>query len=153
MEFPSTAPPPPSKGAALVAAAAALSRAAASSAVALPVGAQRVVAAGDAPAVEASNWNASGWGWEDRDCTAWARARLREVLVGFDVDVPGAHIAVVDVEDLVGEASVTLRKVRATCCTPPPPSPSTAAPTCTVALRELASLGASGAANIERLYH
>lgn len=98
--------------AALAAAATALELAAGASAVALPVGPQRVVDAGAAPELAASAWNKGGWQWEDKDMSAWALARLKQTLTsGFDIDVPGGHIAIVDVE-AKGDASVTMRKGR-----------------------------------------
>lgn len=41
------------------------------------------------------------------------RARLNELLAGIDVDIPGGHIKVVEVEGVNGDATINIRKVGA----------------------------------------
>ena len=109
--------PPPQRtreggsGGALEQAAAKLVAEAEGCAVPLPQPSHRVQAAGAAPELRASKWNKGGWGYEDKDISPWARKHLKAKLCGFDIDVPGGHIKVVDVEDLRGEAAIILSRV------------------------------------------
>ena len=105
-------PPSLGRAAPLAAAAATLTTDALSVAVALPVASHRAPSAGDAPEATPSSWNRGGWGYEHKDMKAWTHTRLRQVLLGFAVDVAGAHMAIVDVEELVGDADIVLQKVR-----------------------------------------
>ena len=78
--------------------------------VPLPVAPHRVIAAGAPPEILPSIWNTAGWGYEDKDMTPWAHKHLKAKLAGFDVDVPGGHLKVVEVE-VSGEASKILSRV------------------------------------------
>jgi len=82
------------------------------SVVPLPVAPHRVEDAGAPPEIVPSTWNTAGWGYEDKDMTAWAHKHLKSKLMSFDVDVPGGHLRIVEVE-VEGEASKILSRVSA----------------------------------------
>lgn len=105
-------PAPGATAKSLAAAAASLAAEASAGAVALPVAAHRAPSAGEAPEAIPSSWNRGGWGYEHKNMKAWTQARLRQLLLGFAVDVPCAHVAIVEVEDLTGDADIVLQKVR-----------------------------------------
>jgi len=58
----------------------------------------------------ASVWNRGGYHWEERDLTAWAKERLTALLEAVEVDVPGGLLKVVEVKELKGDASSSVRK-------------------------------------------
>lgn len=59
---------------------------------------------------KASVWNAGAYHWEERNLTAWAHGRLREILLGIEVDVPGGALNISEVRSLQGDASSSSRK-------------------------------------------
>ena len=80
--------------------------------VTLREAAEAEAATADAQASE-SKWNTNDYHWEERDCTAWATDRLRELVVGSEVwrdkKVEGDELTVTGAE-LDGYASSCVRK-------------------------------------------
>lgn len=70
--------------------------------------------AGSRAAAEAaaSSWNVGAWNWESREFTPWAKARMNELVAGFEIDCLGGHIKIVEVTSVKGDASSIVRKVR-----------------------------------------
>lgn len=97
----------------LSAAAAQMASTASATAVSLPVASHRVESAGAPPELQPSKWNRAGWGYEDKDMTPWAHKHLKSKLTGFDIDVKGGHLRIVEV-DITGEASKIISRVSAT---------------------------------------
>jgi Activator of Hsp90 ATPase, N-terminal len=58
---------------------------------------------------EGSVWNKGNYHWEEKPLTAWAKERLSALVKGFNIDLPGGHCKIVNVE-LTGEASASIRK-------------------------------------------
>ncbi|MEW5320019.1 MAG: hypothetical protein WDW38_011124 [Sanguina aurantia] len=55
--------------------------------------------------------NVNGWHWEEKNIKAWGRQRLIELLSEVSADLEGGGcIRVTQLKDLVGEASITIRK-------------------------------------------
>jgi activator of HSP90 ATPase len=61
-------------------------------------------------------WNAGSWTWEEKNFTGWARERLNAILKGFDIDVPGGSVKIVEVASLTGDATINIRKVGVRVC-------------------------------------
>lgn len=76
----------------------------------------KVEAAGAAPEVRPSDWNAGAWSWETRDLSAWSRIKLHELLSHIEFDVPplpgrqGAFLKTIEPDGLKVDASVSIRK-------------------------------------------
>ena len=64
------------------------------------------------PKGEGSAWNANSYHWEERNLNEWAGDRMKELLCGFDVDVPAGSLRILDITEMRGDASITVRKGR-----------------------------------------
>lgn len=58
---------------------------------------------------EGSVWNKNNYHWEEKPLTPWAKERLSTLIKGFNIDLPGGHCKIVNVE-LTGDASASIRK-------------------------------------------
>lgn len=56
-----------------------------------------------------SVWNKGNYHWEEKPMTAWAKEHLSSLVKGYNIDLPGGHVKIVNVE-LTGEASASIRK-------------------------------------------
>lgn len=56
-----------------------------------------------------SVWNKGNYHWEEKPMTAWAKEHLASLVKGYNIDLPGGHVKIVNVE-LTGEASASIRK-------------------------------------------
>jgi activator of HSP90 ATPase len=54
-----------------------------------------------------SAWNAAGT-WEEKDCSAWAKDRLKSILQSLSSKSGSDNISVTKVKDVEGEASITV---------------------------------------------
>lgn len=105
-------------GAAVAAAeAAATAAAAGAGGPSAPASASAAAAAEDKEKVRAavveggsgSVWNKGNYHWEEKPMTAWAKEHLSALVKGYNIDLPGGHVKIVNVE-LSGEASASIRK-------------------------------------------
>jgi activator of HSP90 ATPase len=55
-------------------------------------------------------WNTGNYFWEEKSVAKWSEERIKETLGGFKFAFPGGELKVTSVEDLKGEASVSIRK-------------------------------------------
>ncbi|KAA0164524.1 hypothetical protein FNF28_03865 [Cafeteria roenbergensis] len=67
-------------------------------------------AAAEAAPEGASVWNKGGYHWEERDLTVWAKERLTALLMDVEIDVPGGLLTIVEVKEIKGDASSSMRK-------------------------------------------
>lgn len=95
---------------AAMAAAEAERAAAAQAAATAAAGPQPVPAPAAQPEGTGSVWNPNSYHWEEKPLTAWAAARLRELLTTMDVDLPGGTFKITDITELKGDASASIRK-------------------------------------------
>ena len=59
---------------------------------------------------QGSVWNTGSYFWEEKSVAKWSEQRIKEILGGFKFEFPGGELRVSSVEDLKGEASVSIRK-------------------------------------------
>jgi len=54
-------------------------------------------------------WNTGNYFWEEKSVAKWSEERIKETLGRFKFAFPGGELKATSVEDLKGEASVSIR--------------------------------------------